>query len=210
MTLAGGVETVAERFDVSRETLDRLSTFVDLLLIWNRRINLISRGTESTVWHRHVLDSAQLWSLRPATACHWLDLGSGGGFPGLIVAILAHEQAPELKVTLVESDQRKAAFLGVAARTLDLSVTICAERLEQCPAFAADVLSARALAPLSRLLEMTAKHRQPGGTGLFPKGETVHKEIVEAGRLWRFEHRLHPSVTDPAAAIVEVGALARV
>jgi 16S rRNA (guanine527-N7)-methyltransferase len=141
---------------------------------------------------------------------HWADLGSGAGFPGLVIAILATESEPALVVTLIESDERKAAFLETAARTLDVAVTIRCERIETCAPLAADVVSARALAPLSKLLEFTAIHRRPGGMGLFAKGETVHKELAEAARFWRFEHRLHNSLTDPAAAIVEVGALARV
>lgn len=210
--MSGAAETAAlqERYGVSRETTDQIATLVALLLTWNRRINLISHGSEADVWRRHVLDSAQLWPLRPAGARLWVDLGAGAGFPGLIIAILARERDPALSVVLVESDQRKAAFLSTATRTLGLTTAVCADRVERCPSFGADVISARALAPLTQLLGMAAIHRAPGGTGLFPKGETVHKEVTEAARVWRFDHRLHRSLTDPAAAIVEVGAIARV
>ena len=210
MTEAPEALEIRRRLGVSRETTDRLARLVTLLLNWNRKINLIGRGTEPEVWHRHVLDSAQLWPLRPAAARTWVDLGSGAGFPGLVIAILATELDPGLDVILVEGDQRKAAFLATAVRELDLNATVHADRVEACAPFAAGVVSARALAPLVRLLEMTAIHRSTDGTGLFPKGETVHKELAEAARHWRFEHRLHRSLTDPAAAIVEVGALARV
>jgi 16S rRNA (guanine527-N7)-methyltransferase len=195
---------------VSRETTDRLAEYVALLLKWNRRINLISRSTEDDVWSRHALDSAQLWMLRPMGARHWADLGSGAGFPGLVVAVLAQEAEPALRFTFVESDERKAAFLEAAARSLCVPVSVRCDRIERSAPLAADVLSARALAPFTTLLEYTEIHRQPSGMGLFPKGAAVHKELLEAARCWHFEHRLHRSLTEPAAAIVEVGALARV
>jgi 16S rRNA (guanine527-N7)-methyltransferase len=128
---------IRRRLGVSRETTDRLADLVALLLNWNRKINLIGRGTEPEVWHRHVLDSAQLWPLRPAMARTWVDLGSGAGFPGLVIAILAKELDPSLDVILVESDQRKAAFLATAVRELDLNATVHADRVEACAPFGA-------------------------------------------------------------------------
>jgi 16S rRNA (guanine527-N7)-methyltransferase len=193
--------------DVSRETSERLAALRDLVLKWNRRINLVAHGSEADLWVRHIVDSAQLWPLRQPAARTWVDLGSGAGFPGLVVAALAATDAPDLRMTLVESDGRKAAFLGEAARVLGLVVTVRAERIEALPPLRADVVSARALAPLSRLLGHLAKHRAPDGIGLFPKGETVHKEIEDAAARWRFQHRIHRSVTSSGAAIVEVGAV---
>lgn len=210
MTEIAEAERIRTLCGVSRETTDRLAELVALLKKWNRRINLISRSTEGDVWSRHVLDSAQLWTLRPMGARHWADLGSGAGFPGLVVAVLAQEAEPALRFTLVESDERKAAFLEAAARSVRVPVSVRCDRIERSPPLVADVLSARALAPLATLLEYAAIHRQPSGMGLFPKGEAVHKELLEAAQVWRFEYRLHRSLTEPAAAIVEVGALARV
>ena len=111
---------------------------------------------------------------------------------------------------LVESDQRKAAFLREAARVQGLSVAIEDVRVEDLPPQAADVVSARALAPLDTLLGMVEKHRRPGGIGLFPKGATVHKEVADAATHWRFDHNIYPSLTDDKAAIVEIGAIDRV
>lgn len=196
-------------FDVSRETTDRLQAFHDLLQKWNPRINLVSRTDESDIWRRHIADSAQIWRLAPSGPGLWADLGAGGGFPGLVVAALAAQAAPALRVVLVESDSRKSVFLAEAARGMGLAVDIRAERVEALPPLNADVLSARAFAPLDLLLGHAEKHRAPDGVALFPKGRGVHKEIEAAGARWRFDHRLHRSGTDPEAAIVEVGALSR-
>jgi 16S rRNA (guanine527-N7)-methyltransferase len=197
-------------FDVSRETLAKLEIHLALLAKWNRRINLVAPSTLVDPWTRHVADSAQLWSLRPSNARLWLDLGAGAGFPGLVVAALAAEQAPALAVRLVESDERKVAFLGAVIREAGLRAEVVTDRWERLPPQAADVVSARALAPLGELLKAVDKHRRRGGIGLFPKGETVHKEIAEASVRWRFDHKLTPSRTEPRAAILEIGACERV
>lgn len=210
MTGAGTSDAVLAELDVSRETTERLQTHVALLEQWNPRINLVAKTTIQDVWSRHVADSAQLWRLRPGAAGLWLDLGSGAGFPGLVIATLAAELEPDLRVALVESDQRKAAFLSTVVRKTGLRVDVRPERIEHLPPMRADVVSARALAPLSSLLEMLDLHRRPGGIGLFPKGASVHKEIAEAAARWRFDHVIHRSLTDPQAAIVEIGAAERV
>jgi 16S rRNA (guanine527-N7)-methyltransferase len=203
-------EAFRRAFDVSRETLARLETHVTLLRRWNPRINLVAGSTLADVWTRHVADSAQLFALRPPEARLWLDLGSGAGFPGLVIAALAAEAAPDITVRLVESDQRKAAFLATVAREARLAAEVVAERWQRLAPQGADVVSARALAPLGELLAALEKHRRPGGLGLFPKGGTVHKEIAEASVRWRFEHKLTPSRTEPRAAILEIGAIERV
>lgn len=199
----------AAAFDVSRETVERLEAHRRLLEQWNPRINLVSRASLGEVWSRHFADSAQLWRLRPPSARLWLDLGSGAGFPGLVIAAMAADSGG-LEVHMVESDQRKAAFLATVIRTASLPAVVHAERVETLAPMAADVVSARALAPLDDLLGMSEIHRKPGGTGLFPKGASVHKEIAEAAVRWHFDHALHPSLTDPRAAIVEIGATRRV
>lgn len=192
-------------FDVSRETMDRFDIYHALLEKWTARINLVSKASLDDAWTRHFADSAQLWDLAGRPTGAWLDLGSGAGFPGLVVAILGAS-----RVTLVESDQRKAVFLTTAARACGVPVEVRSERIETLPAISAKTLSARALAPLDTLLGYAEKLRDPTGICLFPKGETVHKEIAEAARRWKFEYRVHPSRTDSKAAIVEIGALARV
>lgn len=192
--------------DVSRETEDRLLCLADLVARWNSAINLVSSRSLEHIWHRHIIDSAQLWPLT-APPLLWRDLGSGGGFPGLVIAIIAAELSPETRIDLVESDQRKAAFLATASRELGVSTTLHTDRIEALHAAPAPVISARALAPLRVLLGHAKRLRSSGGIALFPKGETVHKEIAEASRHWSFAHRLHPSRTDPRSAIVEVGAI---
>jgi 16S rRNA (guanine527-N7)-methyltransferase len=187
----------------------RLEAHLGLLERWNPRINLVARSTLEDPWRRHFADSAQLWRLRPPGARRWLDLGSGAGFPGLVVAALAAEVEPGLSVTLVESDKRKAAFLRAVVQASGLAATVMDCRIEALPGQAADVVSARALAPLSALLPMLEKHRRAGGIGLFPKGGTVHKEVTDAAVQWRFETKIHPSLTEQKAAIVEIGAIER-
>lgn len=199
-----------ETWDVSRETSERLRVFADLLTKWTAKINLVSRFSLENLWTRHIADSAQLWDLAPPKPGIWTDLGSGGGFPGLIVAIIASEKSPDTRFHLVESDSRKCAFLTTAARECAVEVTVHAERIERVVLPAADVLSARALAPLPDLLAFAEKLRRPEGICLFPKGETVHKELADTRRNWRCEYRIHPSRTDKNAAIVEIGAFARV
>jgi 16S rRNA (guanine527-N7)-methyltransferase len=202
-------EAFRRTFDVPRETMTRLEAHRAVLEAWNRRINLVSKASLDDAWHRHFADSAQLWALRPARAGHWLDLGSGAGFPGLVIAAFAADLNPGIRVTLVESDQRKAAFLQAAVQAADLAVTVLAGRAERVPAQQADVVSARAVAPLADLLALAEKHLRPAGICLFPKGETVHKEIADARARWRFDHRMHPSRTDSRAAILEIGAIRR-
>jgi 16S rRNA (guanine527-N7)-methyltransferase len=195
--------------DVSRETAARLDAFAAVLGRWAPRINLVARGTLADLWRRHIFDSAQLLPLAPAGARIWADLGSGAGFPGLIVAILAAEAAPRLEVTLVEADARKAAFLAEAARVAEAPVRILAERAEAAAPLAADVVSARALAPLPALLPLVHRHLAPGGVALLPKGAGHGRELDAALECWRFSVQKHPSRTDPAAAILAIGDLAR-
>ncbi len=196
--------------DVSRETLERLNAYAGLLRQWNPRINLVSRATLDDLWSRHFVDSAQVFELAPNTARHWADLGSGGGFPGLVVAIIAAEKRPGLRVTLVESDKRKAVFLRTVAQQTGIDVTVVAERIENIDPLNADVLSARALAPLSALLGYAERHLAPGGTALFLKGSGWRVEIKEALEHWRFRCEDIASTTSPDAAILRLGEIERV
>lgn len=194
---------------VSRETFARLTQFVALLRKWNPKINLVSAATLPEVWTRHILDSLQVYDLAGVAEGHWVDLGTGGGFPGLVVALLAAEEAPDLRVTLVESDQRKATFLATVLREAGVAADLRAERIEALPPLAATVLSARALAPLDRLLHHAARHLAPGGRALFPKGQSHAEEIAEALASWRFRVQKHPSKTDSQAVILEIGDISR-
>lgn len=182
----------------------QLRQFVELVLRWNPRINLISRASAADVWNRHIVDSAQVYMQMPERCESWVDLGSGGGFPGIVVAILAAHRKPGLRVTLVESDQRKAVFLRQAARELGVGCTVLARRIEELGALSADVVSARALASLDKLFEMSAPLLAAGGTALFPKGANRAAEIAEAQRHWVFNVTELPSLTEPTAAILKV------
>lgn len=194
---------------VSRETLDLLRAYEALLRKWNPAINLVARSTLEGIWSRHFLDSAQIYDLAPPNTRSWADLGSGGGFPGLIVAILAASEGRALAVTLVESDQRKAAFLMTAARELGLSLAVRAERIESLPPLQADVLSARALAPLEQLIGHAERHLSPQGVALFPKGASHAAEMKQALEKWRFSYETVRSVTDANAVIFQIKGVSR-
>jgi 16S rRNA (guanine527-N7)-methyltransferase len=187
---------------VSRETFAALQAFEVEVRRWTPTVNLVSRGSLDHLWGRHIDDSAQIFRACPPDAERWLDIGSGGGFPGLVVAVLARELKPGLKVTLVESDQRKAAFLRQTAQKLGLSVEVLAKRVESLPPQMADVVSARALAPLSDLLGLAFPHLTADGTALFPKGARHAEEISEARRFWSFDLESRPSASDPDAALL--------
>lgn len=195
--------------DVSRETKDRLESLANLLAKWNPVINLVSRTTVSTAWDRHIVDSAQLYGFgRPEG--HWVDLGSGGGFPGLVIACIAQGQDDPLRVTLVESDQRKAAFLRTASAELGLETTIISKRIEQVAPLRADTLSARALAALPTLLTYAERHLSSDGVCVFPKGASWRQEVELARKDWHFEMQVQQSTTDSAGAILCVKAISHV
>lgn len=203
MTHPGDVN-VPDWLDASADTIDRLDQFVGLVRKWNPAINLVSKKSLPGLWDRHVLDSAQLFSQMPGAASHLADLGSGGGFPGMVLAILAAEKLPALRVTLVEADRRKATFLSEAARHLSLRCTVVAERIEDLPPLRADVLTARALAPLTGLCGFAHRHLAPDGLALFAKGAQVESEIAEARKSWSFRLNRVPSKSDQDATILSL------
>lgn len=190
--------------NVSRETSDRLQFFQDMVLKWTKRINLVASSTKSNFFHRHIMDSAQLFPLAPPAARVWVDLGSGGGFPGLVIAILAAEMSPELRVTMVESDQRKSAFLVTAAREMGLDVSVNTRRMETPPFVSADVVSARALAPAARLFALAHPYLHRDSVCLFLKGARVEDELTEAARGWHSRIDRIPSVTARDSVILRV------
>lgn len=182
--------------DMSPSTRARVDAYVAALLRWNAKINLIGRSTEREVWHRHIRESADHLSLCPEGAQTWVDLGSGGGVPGLVVGILSAERSRALHVTLIESDQRKAAFLSTTASSLGLAVTVICDRIERAKPAAADIVSARALAPLPHLLPLIDRHLGHGGLALIAKGRSYHDEIARAdlSEFWDLKiHKVHPN-----------------
>jgi 16S rRNA (guanine527-N7)-methyltransferase len=189
---------------VSRETLDRLAVYLELLQRWQRRINLVGATTLADPWRRHILDSGQLWRLWPPGARVLADLGSGAGLPGLVLAMLG---APVTH--LIESDRRKAAFLREAARACGLTVSVHASRIEDVPSLRADVITARALAPLPVLLGLAERHAQPDTVCLFLKGRTAANELTAAHETWTMNLAREPSLSDPEGQIVIISEMYR-
>lgn len=204
-------EDFQARTGVSRETLDRLSTYAALLEKWQTAINLVAPKTLPDLWARHFLDSAQLLALAPPGVKRWLDLGSGGGFPGLVIAALGVET-----VHLVESDQRKGAFLREAARAMGVPATLHVKRIEavepaalhQAMGGAPEVISARALAPLEALLPLAHRLAGPETVYLLPKGRQAGDELTAARRYWTIAALEQlPSQTDAEANILRIRGL---
>jgi 16S rRNA (guanine527-N7)-methyltransferase len=201
-------EAFRELTSVSRETLARLEAYAALLARWQRRINLVGRGTLADVWRRHMLDSAQLAPLVPESARTLADIGSGAGFPGLVLAILLEGRLDD--VALIESDGRKAAFLDQAILATGARARVVRTRAETRPLQPVDVVVARACAPLARLLHYTAPLLTEGGVALLLKGREVDRELTAAGNRWNMTVTRHSSRTDPRGTILEVRDLERV
>lgn len=189
---------------VDDRTRERLAALLDVLMRWQARINLVGASTLTDPWRRHMLDSAQLVPLLPAAARTIVDMGSGAGFPGLVLAILGAG-----RVHLVESDVRKAAFLIEANRLTQADAVIHACRVEALPPLAADVVTARALAPLDRLLDLALPLLASDGVCLFPKGRTAEKELTDSLKKWKMTATLHPSRSDPSGIVLRLGGLRR-
>jgi 16S rRNA (guanine527-N7)-methyltransferase len=195
---------------VSRETEERLDRFIELLLTWQKTTHLISPSTIPTLWTRHVADSLQLLDLAPSARL-WVDLGSGGGFPGLVIAC-ALADTPGAQIHLVESNNKKAAFLREAIRVTGAPGVVHPIRIEKFVANfspVADALTARALLPFKLLLDNIFSILSRGTLGLFPKGQDVDAELTEAAKYWKVDYTLAPSRTDSLARIVVVRGLER-
>jgi 16S rRNA (guanine527-N7)-methyltransferase len=199
-----GPEGFARLFPVSRETLDRLEAYAALLIRWSARINLVGRETLPDLWRRHILDSGQLKSFIPENARSVIDLGSGAGFPGLVLAIIGTPG-----VELVEADSRKSAFLREAARVTGTDVTIRPCRIQAVPPHPVDVVTARALAPLDLLLGLAAPFLADRTECLFLKGERAEDELTLARKHWTMTAALCQSVSDPRGVILRLQQVAR-
>jgi 16S rRNA (guanine527-N7)-methyltransferase len=192
--------------DVSRETMTALEIYAGLLRKWQKAINLVSGATLDDLWRRHFLDSAQLVPLLPETDGHIIDLGAGAGFPGLVMALLTGRPTH-----LIESDQRKSAFLGEAARATGCAgrVQVHAARIEALKPWTAPIVTARALADLTQLLDWASPFVTADTTCIFPKGAKAEEELTAALRVWKMTVERRRSVTDPTGLILRLSHLER-
>lgn len=195
---------ISELYNVSRETSERLTIYAILLTRWNHRINLVSRSTIPDMWVRHFQDSAQLLPHLPKHLVTLVDIGSGAGFPGLVLAALSPH-----RVILVESDNRKCAFLRETAREMGVSVDVRAQRLESVTEIQADIVTSRALAPVEKLLRYSETLLKPTGFCLFLKGNRLDTELTNANKSWHIESRTYPSATDPQGSLLRVDRFSR-
>lgn len=202
-------ESFSAATHVSRETMEQLAQYESLLIKWQRSINLVARSTLDNLWQRHMLDSAQIANLAPESACSWVDLGSGGGFPGLVVAILLRDRS-NFKMHLVESDQRKGIFMreviratGAPAKVHTARIEVFARESDLKP----DVVSARALATLDRIIEWAYPLFEPETIGLFLKGQGLEDELTSARKGWIFEETVIPSLSDPSGSVLQLRGL---
>ncbi len=189
----------AKLVNVSRETLDKFKLYVELLEKWQRRINLVATSTLADVWQRHLLDSAQLVRFYPPNTKKILDVGSGAGFPGLVLAIMGN-----VEVDLVEADQRKATFLSTVVRSLSLTAKIHNERVESLPNLSADVITARALAPVSKLMKLIENQISPHTVCLFLKGSSVEDELTGLQTYSTMIPTNHPSISGSNGVVLEL------
>jgi len=203
-----GPEAFQRATNVSRETLARLKLFVSLLEDWNRQHNLVSRRSLAQVWRRHVLDSAQLADFIPARAETLVDLGSGAGFPGIVLALLMADR-PQFRAALYEATRKKCDFLTIAAERVGVAVEIRNVRIEDAPPEIFDVVSARACAPLPRLLLYAHNFQGPNTRNLFLKGQNVVGELTESYKSWIMKVNRHPSRSDPSGTILVIEELHR-
>lgn len=190
--------------DVSRETQERLDLYEALLRKWQKRINIVSPNTLDDLRTRHFLDSAQLMQAAPDDARKWVDLGSGGGFPGLVCAILDAGQEAQREFVLIESDARKCGFMREVIRQTGVSAKVLTDRIETAPQQDADIVSARALAPLDRLLALAKRHLGTQGTCLFLKGANHQAELASVADHWQMSVDFIPSATSDQSVILSI------
>ena len=196
--------------DVSRETYERLTVYLELLIKWNKKINLVSNATLDDVWNRHFLDSIQIYHIVSKTGKKWFDLGSGAGFPGLVASIVGMESDTPNYVTLIESDMRKCMFLRTVIRELGAPAEVINDRIENISPLNADIITARALADLNVLLGYSYRHLNKEGIALFPKGNNWQSELKKAELSWTFDCDTHDSQTENGSVIMSISGIQHV
>ncbi len=202
-------QRLSSDYNVSRETMLALESYRDLLVKWAAQINLVGPSTLQHFWARHVLDCAQILPIAGTEARSFADFGSGAGLPGLIIASQLADISPSYEVILVEASAKRCGFLREAARTLGLKVSIIQEKIETVVPTRVDVVTARAFAPLEKLLAYAAPWGEMGARIIFLKGEDVQREIDQASTRWAFQSKIKPSVTDSRGCVVEITDLKR-
>jgi 16S rRNA (guanine527-N7)-methyltransferase len=202
---------VLSSLGVSRETSAMLDAYVDLLSKWQRSINLVSPKSMEDLWRRHILDCGQLVGLAPRYARNWVDLGAGAGLPGLVVAILLKESGDHSRVTLIEANGKKAAFLKEAIRLTGVRAQVIQGRIEDAvnSGIPCDIVTARALAPMQELLRLSSTLFMNGAQGYFLKGQDVEAELTDSAKSWKMQVQLLRSLSDPNGRIVHVTALSK-
>jgi len=192
-------DDVARLLNVSRETIDKFRAYLTLLEKWQARINLVANSTLAEAWQRHILDSGQLAAFYPPQTKNIMDVGSGAGFPGLVLAIMGG-----VTVDLVESDQRKAVFLSTVIRELDLPAKVHNQRIETLPQLFPDVITSRALAPVPKLLKLIENQLSPKSVCLFLKGAAVQDELTNLQTYSTMDATTHPSLSGPTGVVLEL------
>lgn len=196
-----------DTYNVSRETFELLKAYEASLAEWQKKFNLVSNSSLEDSWTRHFEDSAQLFQYLPNSAQTLLDFGSGAGFPGMVLAIMAAEKTPYLKVKLIESTGKKTLYLNEVKKITGVDVEIINDRIEKLPPQKADVITSRAMASLNELLEYTFRFTTPKTICIFPKGRRYAEEIEEAKKHWKFDCQLHDSITSDEGKILVISRL---
>jgi 16S rRNA (guanine527-N7)-methyltransferase len=203
-------KTLEEDYSVSRETLILLENYQNLLIKWAKQINLVGQSTIAHFWQRHILDCAQILPFTGGPISTFADFGTGAGLPGLILASLLRDQGGSYRGQLIEASSKRCGFLREAARVLQVDVTIHHQKIETVTPFRVDLITARAFAPLSKLLEYSYPWASQGARLIFFKGDDVQSELREASTSWAFQSRINTSVTDSRGCLVEITNLVRI
>lgn len=204
------MKNFCEKYAVSRETFDKLKSCQECLNAWQQKFNLVGPATLEDAWNRHFLDSAQLFPLIPEDAKVLYDFGSGAGFPGIVLAIMANEKLPDLKVNLVESTSKKTLYLNALKEQLNINVNIINDRIEKLPPQPADVITSRALASLTDLLGYAVRFCKSSTVCIFPKGKKYAEELAEAHRHWKFKCRIMPSEQSKEGRILVITNISKI
>ena len=191
-------------FNVSRETLDLFCEYEALLSKWNKKINLVSKKSLFDIWERHFLDSGQIINHVEASGKRWVDLGSGAGFPGLVVALLLRDRKIDCDIVLVEKSTKKVFFLNEVIRKLNLNVKVVNNNVDTIEPLNADILTARAFSELKNLIELSVRHRKERGVSLFLKGENYRLELDKTLNYWFFDYDIFDSLSNSSGKIIRV------